>query len=318
MRFNQELHPEYVLNKRGDKFIRGLYQEMMDNVVFDQVNPEEVYTKNIGELVKDDSFIQHIVSCKMFKQYGSKVYCIQKDFGQDLSNIDREIPIDHLSEQFMGYFYLPPGTIDDDDGDVEGAYVYIGKMKNYPLKVRGVDNPEMKILAVSMHNRRMTTQSFGYVLGHYFTELTEDKVGAMGGNNGFKGVDYRYIEGKVTEIGIEPEAHKKRNAVYRLFVNAVLYLHSQDAFIDHLRPTADLSQTKKKQIEAQKGKVNECTVPVTLINWNYGQERTYSVGLTQVKSHLRWQRCGENFTQIKLIWVKTHERHYKNVEAHAQ
>ena len=95
-------------------------------------------------------------------------------------------------------------------------------------------------------------------------------------------------------------------------VNACIYFHSMNPDVSHLEPEKD--KKRRNTLAIKRGIPHEeisSYYPVTLLNWNYGRGREYTVDSTWVDSYLRWQRCGPGFTQVKLIMVSEHERHYR-------
>lgn len=99
---------------------------------------------------------------------------------------------------------------------------------------------------------------------------------------------------------------KKRAGVFRAVFNAILYLHSQDAELEKTYPFSKTSFSKTQQ-KKRRILTTDCMIPVTFIHRGY-HEKHYSKDSTFVQSHLRWQRCGVGLSQVKLVWVREHER----------
>jgi len=91
-------------------------------------------------------------------------------------------------------------------------------------------------------------------------------------------------------------------------INTVLYINSKDPDIENLKPVNHYNRKALASIP-QARRANLCTMPVKLLGWSfYGNN--YNVDSTTVQQHLRWQPCGLNRSEVKLIWVKEHTRNY--------
>ena len=95
-------------------------------------------------------------------------------------------------------------------------------------------------------------------------------------------------------------------------INSVAYINSNDPSIDSLRP---LKLYNKKQIStlSKDHRENLCTLPVKYINFNF-HGKIYSIDSTVVSGHFRWQPCGTNKNETKLIWIEEHNRKYNSID----
>jgi len=54
--------------------------------------------------------------------------------------------------------------------------------------------------------------------------------------------------------------------------------------------------------------------PLDIVTVGYSfHGKTYNVDGTQVSGHFRWQRCGVEYSQVKLIWIDEHARHFNRL-----
>mgnify|MGYP000533243118 CR=1 FL=1 len=52
---------------------------------------------------------------------------------------------------------------------------------------------------------------------------------------------------------------------------------------------------------------------MTFVGYDWKKPRVFGVESTTVTGHFRWQPYGPGRTQVKLIWISQHERHFKDV-----
>ena len=109
---------------------------------------------------------------------------------------------------------------------------------------------------------------------------------------------------------VESRYETQRLPVVRAVVNAVIYLHSRDPEILGLRPLHELSHKKRRAYRKTGQPENHCTVPLTLVNWDY-HGRVWLKDETSVQAHMRWQPCGPQRSEVRLVWVREHLRRYK-------
>jgi hypothetical protein len=306
MRFSRILHPEVILNRRGDTQAREIYQKTLDMI---EITDNGVYFEAkdqmgwviANSLQRDHVFLRFMTNCKIFKKKKAPVYHIGKDFLQALQKIDREIPLDVLPESFSAYFSFAEDSVFDEDGAVEGGYVNIETGRNLGMKSE-------------YGNTRIISFSYvckSSVLGMPpFVSLTVP-------------LDAKRIDELVAQVQTEdffmlkvkpPEGVEKRNDVFRALLNAVIYLHSTEPFVEISRPIKQSGLSVNEH--RRRGLIiNDCTLPVSFLYPKYVQTRNYKVDSTWVDSFPRWQRCGANFSQVKLVFVTPHERRYKREES---
>jgi hypothetical protein len=323
MKITETLHPEVLLGKRGHPSAIELYKHIRTqtkmgehgNLEIDQETAEGRFLAALG--TRDPVFGSHMRACKHFLGMSGKTYYLPKEFVEALSKIDRDIPIEYLPKRFAGYFHFAKGSMADDGGRIYGGYVYIIPFKevNYKLD-EGEVEPE-SVIGISYMNPPHEVKSTDedqpgvYAYTMLIAPLTKEKIAEIAD---------RLPQHDVNPPGfIDPTSSEERKelrlAPLRAFINAVLYVNSQDPELQNLRPLPSLSvRERKEHVAKMGGNANECTIPVTLLNWSYGQERRYGVDSTFVQKHMRWQPCGPEKSQVKLIWVREHERHYKKEE----
>lgn len=300
MRFGRILHPEMILNKRGNKLARELYRKTIDMIEITaegiKFETQDPMSSMIAEgLSKDAVFLRFIASCKIFTERKAPVYHIGREFLQALQKIDRKIPVDILPESFAAYISFSDNTVFDEEGAVEGGYVCIDRGKNLGMIS---DLAETRVI------------SFAYVC------KSDEPVPPCGSLT--VPLDSRRIEELASEVKIEDFfLHeraslldtKKRNDVFRALLNAVIYIHSEEPILERSTPLQD-SELSVKQHKNLGKIINACTIPVSFIYPKYVTQRVYRVDSTWIDSFPRWQRCGPGLMNVKLVFVTPHERTY--------
>lgn len=322
MRFSHLIHPEIVLDTRGNLDTRAYYRDILKHVyprgegkgvygLYEKgkvLEPKDDYipaftfnSQLINSVNGDINMIDHWSLCRKFAIERPPVFHLSRDFAQALESIDKEIPIDILPERFFCYLSFPEKTIRDDTSWVQGAYVYIGP--GYETTAR----PELqneKVLWVS-YMGYPAPGTWGHDVTRICIDVRPKTVSKL--MESVKTVDVP--ENVPNREQLDPV---KRNAVLRTIVNALIYIHSQDPAIDLLRPTRNLSKGSKQALIASGGHLNDCTLPVQLLNWSYQKPRERHVDETIVRAHPRWQRCGPQLSQVKWILIEEHVRRFKD------
>jgi hypothetical protein len=90
-----------------------------------------------------------------------------------------------------------------------------------------------------------------------------------------------------------------------------MYYNSFEPDVKRVISNSKLSNKQVIKLKHKTGVENQCLVDVTFLNWNYAKQRNYSKDSTWINSFPRWQPCGPKLSQVKLIWVKEHERTFK-------
>jgi hypothetical protein len=301
MKFKRVLHPEIVLDKRGSDVERMLYR-MAKQITRD----EQAFAWRIPNTLTFLDLItqQHLCVASVFQKSAHKIYHFGADLLSDLQQIDKDIPLEFLPDNFVAYISFPEGLVKDEEHHIQGAYVIIGSAMETGF---GIDLPE----DVRRHEKvfYLSYVTDGGAIGNNLFRLTPGKVWDM--VKDLKHMDSPWF---TKDAHVSPEVLRIREVVYRTIVNCVLYLHKRDPDMQKLLPEEGFSFRRRKAYIAKGGQVSDCTLPVTVVGYSYAKPKEYTIDATWVKTHPRWQRCGPGFSQIDLVWVKGHERHYKKLD----
>ena len=95
-------------------------------------------------------------------------------------------------------------------------------------------------------------------------------------------------------------------------LKACTYIVSSHPDLSPLLPPPPPTTSKPKKIA---GWLHEnYPLPVARVGYSFHGDRIRHVGETSVRSHFRWQKFGPGLSQIKLIWIDEHTRHYKDFD----
>jgi len=315
MKLSKLVHPELVLGLRGDPMLIYTYKKYLAAVGFElgrgynSVSPDWKHF--------DQNLQEHLLVTWKFRKESAPTYYVPKDFAQAISKLDREIPVDLLPSRWFGYIAFAEDSVFDADDEVQGAYVYMGPAEETPLRP---ENYSKRVLWISYVCKDVATNrdqisiaqapSGDYALinflslGKLLVELKPEKISTL--IRSVPELDFLSDVPK-TPLAVAGD----RDTVYRTIINLVLYINSVDADLVRAPSTNHLSNSQRAKRREEGKPINECTVPVTLVSWNYRRPSNYSVDSTPVETHMRWQRCGPRNSQVKLIWVKEHLRFFK-------
>lgn len=307
MQIKRLIFPEILYGKRGDKETIKFYDYVIKNISIGTSEGKPVILAPcIDTSNSDENIATFWLMSKLFKARSAPVYYLPKDFSVALSKIDRELPIEYLPKKFFGYIQLAEKSISDDDGYVDGGFVYIGPAKDVAFTA---DDPDTTTIVVSYCNPNDTPDLGPKVVSRFTAPLESKKVSDL--IDFSQGKDYE----KDGVRSVSKEDKEKRDVVVRTMINAVLYINSKDPEIMKLNPMEYMTKSQRKSHRDVCPVDNLCTIPLKLLNWSYHDGRSYSVDSTTVETHMRWQPCGVNRSQVKLIWVKEHERNFSRNNA---
>lgn len=317
MRFKRILHPEVVLGRRGSEEATSIYKLVRDVVTYDEkVKAWAVVGLPLQNMV-NEVMMDHFTLVRKFQMDPEhRVFHIGKDFAEALMRFDREIPVEYLPEHFLGFISFPRETIYDEKDEVFGAYVYVGPRQGSSLKPSCEADRKTKVFWVSLVESMHEDGSTGAVQ-RLAVDCVPGKVSEWFRNAGSCGDYYGMTQDAEVSKEYSEDALRKREVIFRLLMNTVLYIHSLDAELLKVRAESSLSRSQRIALERRgEGEFTDCTLPITLVNHNYHEKKEFSVDSTWVTTHPRWQPCGPKLSQVKLVWVRGHERVYREKENH--
>jgi len=317
MNISQVLHPELLYNLRGDKNHREWLKLLVGRVFvnpsggisfdYEGAHPSAVAAaKDIFER-KDRPFIDFLLLCAKFRKDEGKTYYLPKDFCTALSKIDKTLNLDYLPGNFIGFFAFPKDFIKDRRGlTLTGAYVFCGKSDELPLP-KGI--PAQKFFhAVLIHEKEGV-----------FKRVSNAYLPLDGDKTMWENVEYYYGDSGIYQTDDKLLEDEERLEIIRfsgILLNAVLFVHNEDEDILRLKPASNPAKKNGKPVKISSGvAINNCSIPVELVNFNFHRRTNYSIDSTSVKGHFRWQPHGQEKAKLKLIWIAEHIRKFNNDSA---
>jgi hypothetical protein len=295
MHLHKVLTPEIVLGTRGDASRIRHYDMILREIV--KVGPGIHAKDSLFIATMDEITLQHYAAAWKFKHDQGRVYLIGRDFAQAIYKMGKDIPLDRLPEKFFAYLSFPENTLTQDGRAVKGGFIYVGPGEGASAHTA---MPGQKVLWIN----------YDFELPHHIQQRP-DAFTFTSVVNFIMPVD-QSLTHMINTAPLYPEADGKGDsAILRTFLNLAVYIHSLDPDLIPTRPAQQQTNKQRKQFHKTYGVTNHCTVPVTFVSWNYKQPKIFNIDSTVVMSHFRWQRCGPGFSQVKLVLIKEHERHFK-------
>jgi len=93
----------------------------------------------------------------------------------------------------------------------------------------------------------------------------------------------------------------------KIILNILVYIKSGNP---DLREFKNDIKYKKNKIPVKKDR-ELSTSDIILVGFNYKKAIIHRIDETTVSSHFRWQRCGKELSQVKLVCVSEHTRSFK-------
>ena len=120
----------------------------------------------------------------------------------------------------------------------------------------------------------------------------------------FWAMNDKVIEDIPDDFKTNSEYDLKEFLLYTL--KCLVYINSAEP--DLVNTTAPVCEKKNP---AKRRKFYKSICPYNITNIGYAfHGRTYSIDETSVVGHYRWQPCGPEKSQVKLIWIDEHSRTY--------
>ena len=291
-RFDEVLHPEMVLDLRGS--MRALYRILHQRVEYKK---ELGWHSDVNYALDslDVNTKEHFCITKKFLMEKPPTYRMGAQFLNVLKDVSLALKTELLPDRFFGYISFPKQSVSDGEESVQGCYVYIGPGYETPV-IRDGEKEKLKLIWASY-----ISEEPGGSIGRILAPAGLGDKSIIQVIEETENIDYDSSGNQIPGA-----ARDSRVSLWKTILNCVLYINSSEPDLSHLKPARNMTPSERKKAVPLR---NQCLIPVTFVSWNYLRPERRS-GSAWVNSFPRWQRCGPNFSQVKLIWVKAHERHY--------
>jgi len=242
---------------------------------------------------------QYVVSSRVFGHYfqnKGKNYVFGRELSKALESAKLTVKPKYLPTSFCHFIYIPERFLGRDAAgelreEVLGYFVDISPQSNtYMLTVikfkRFVPTGELSWGILSQE----LDHSSNLDLGEYITRKREE---------------YQLLRPESTFVG----SHTFRIDDLRYVLNCVLYISGK---VDIGEEEINTFSTKRSKREHEQKQFT--TLPFVRVGFNFQSPRLHNVSESAVDSFYRWQACGTNWSEHKLIIVMPHTRVYKHVK----
>lgn len=319
-----KLHPEYYYHAGkigteydqtvmrayrhlGKRFVEADKKSDGPRLLIDYSHPDPMI-QNISErLVKAPYHSQIAGVFEAFRTTkDAKIYRANPEFLTAMKRMDVELREELMPRPgFAAYYSFKPGVLVDIDGDaINGAYVYFYQ--------KNQDDPVYLKVCYTTLPGDTTDKGNGLSFGNFgWLNL---KI-----QPGWKFSDALAALKESPDADLNREIGGNANEdIFRTFLNLSMYVHSLSPDVSELKPRRDMTKQDIRQSSSDSNNLRSETYPVVLLNWSFGQERSYGIESTIRSAHLRWQPCGPGRSQTKLVIVREHEMKFKNVATSSQ
>ena len=232
-----------------------------------------------------------MIGGNLFQNNSGKKYLVTRGLTEILSRTKADIPAKMLPETFSAYIEVPGLT--DMDGDII-KYMFVNIYKGM-----------LHVAGVSVGSSAAGEGSF-----LFSTKLHPDKtlrqIMESAENSKFKREDALKTSGEEVTYTITPE-------------NEYLpYMHTIGNIIAFISNTSYVLE-EEQNVLARNGKLRKTqlktlTESTFIIVGKDFHGKKFTVDDAAVSGHWRWQPCGVGHTQVKLIYIEPHIRHYKTMK----
>jgi hypothetical protein len=310
--------------------------------------------KNIFmELCESKGAVYAALRMEMFRvDPAARVYRVPKTFCEAILSVPVELQRDLIPAPFTAYFDFPkPVMFDSQKDPIAGMYVSVEEVQegsswensSSPVVYKG--DVIMTYVSISAARRRETNPLEEFISKNVSAvELIKDgkivdrvtstaavkvleELLKPSGNKvhaTFSDPETRSVK---LNIGCGPDEpafvtptkrlrteDQEELRTLHLLANLVMYIHSNEPNVDHLKPASETNSKERRKLYENGINLIDSAFPVSLVSWNHGGDREYQMDSTTVRSHYRWQRCGEGLSKTKLVLIDEHERNFNKGE----
>lgn len=241
---------------------------------------------------------------EMFFDRGRKTYLIGENFFEALASVDLKVKPSHIqaTEDPIWIQYPRPIRIEPNADIIKAS-----GSKDGAIYLRGafvsVDNVGFTSGVKALHILTYFFDRNGKPVPNRTHQLTMTPLYRT------DGIDCTIEE--VLELGGDFSFDRHHQL---LLLKILIYIASGDPDLRYLqKPSGSRSRREHEKYYEADGQ-DGYNQSVFLVGFDWKKPKIYHVDGCVVRAHYRWQPCGKNREQVKLILIDQHERHYNTTE----
>ena len=254
---------------------------------------------------------------KFWMEDKGKTYYFPKRFATALGNAKLTVGPQYLPENFIGYFAYAERSLFDGTTYYSGAYVSCRKARpeyvHQSAFSKGISHI-IKIVFLEDPNMTMECLS-AFILKDKTIEESLRMAASVPAvqNSVYSDSGEKMFTLPKSPMIIDSKPNEFYYSMVNLITNSLCYVMCLEPDIQHLKPENQIGKSEKKQERPIR---NYCTIPLKLVNWNFEveQERTSYERKTlawEVSGHFRWQPYGPERMHVKMIWIDSYMKEWK-------
>lgn len=252
----------------------------------------QILVKTLPSTIKEKNDpIMYMVCVEYFKRQ-KHVYKIAKEFGEVLKDVQTPLSTKML-EKWSGDCFV-----------IDFPFPFISSKGEYIWHVLGTVN-----IASNEENNLLkeeTTRLYIAISAPHY-----DKNGRRLDSSDVFVINH-WPEKGTWQDSLKEKSNLSENNIpgfYDYIANCLLYINSGDPDLRHLKVKPPHKSRDSKWYA--KRELTFAASPTVLVGFNWKKANVRHADETVVKAHPRWQPCGKNRGNVKLILVKEHVRNFK-------
>jgi len=262
------------------------------------INPQSDKVETMATLQKMITQHHDMYCYERFIRDGKRNYRIAKDFSEALADASLDISCKYIPKQNSSFniqFHkeiVLASLFGEEDVAYRNCYVTIEDCDTEYDKKKGYIKRVMLVFPVYMHGE-------DYYSTYDFVNLV------------FKDDNQKVTEALIDSANIleNRKLTESGEGIIKYITNIILYLNSGDPDLRELKKP-NIPKITKNIKKFQKKNKHKPLLDIIEVGFNYMKGINYRVSSTEVRGHFRWQPCGSERSQVKLIWVKEHTRNF--------
>jgi hypothetical protein len=99
---------------------------------------------------------------------------------------------------------------------------------------------------------------------------------------------------------------------FKFICLALIYLCSGEPDVEQkLFQLGNYNSRRARDADVQRN-IDTPKLKTFLVSYNWMKPKEFHVDETWVKGHFRWQPCGKEWKEVKLIWIDAHKREFRS------